>query len=147
MAADFLYALKPFTSIPSKPTKRSKRKLPAGVINYNSNTKFKPNISQYELKLAKLRYAWINTYSTERPFPAEYIHFAYRSKAKLPPAQQELLVKPVEPKKHKDTTQYKTYSSKNDITISSKELHKLCANTAFIVQLVKAVKYKQCKSV
>ena len=83
-----LHTLSPSATKPSASSKRPKRKL-TGVHNLNSNTKFKLNTSQYELKLAELRYAWKNTYGIDVPFPAEHIHFADRSKAKLPPAQHE----------------------------------------------------------
>ena len=72
-----------------------------GATYSTSNTKLKPNTSQFQLKLEELRFAWKNTYGTDQPFPAEYIHFADRSKAKLPPAQHEAVVQPVQLNQHK----------------------------------------------
>ena len=112
-----------------------------------TNSKLKPNLSQFQLKLEELRFAWKNTYGTDQPFPTEYIHFADRSKAKLPPAQHELVVQPILPNQHNDNTQYKTYDSITEVKISKIEWRKFRAHSAFMVQLIKAVTYKQCKSV
>ena len=60
-----------------------------------------------------------------------------------------LIVNRLGPDRIKDISQYKAYynNSKTDVTISKKELHKFPTSTAFVVELVKAVTYLQCKSV